>query len=133
MGKSTAKSTCMCAVTGLCLMAALLPAARSSWAQAGNTGGALGRTDKSASDGACDRATGVWLWKWLRQTNVVTLNADGTGTNKSNGARSTWTCADGTVVIRWPLSRDTVVLSSDGTKLTGSSMPLGNPVSGSRL
>jgi hypothetical protein len=127
------KSIAVGAVTALCSMAALFPAATSSLAQAGNTGGMLGKTGKSASGGECDQVVGVWLWKWFHQTNVVTLNADGTGMNNSLGAKSTWTCVDRTVVIRWPLSKDTMVLSSDGNKLTGSSMPLGNAVSGSRL
>ena len=126
------KSIAIGIVAALCSAAALFPAWNASLAQAGNTGGTLGNAGKSASGGACDQVIGVWLWKWFNQTNVVTLNADGTGTNNSIGARSTWTCVDRTVVVRWPLSKDTVVLSSDGSKLTGSSMPLGNAVSGSR-
>jgi len=120
-------------ITALCSVATLLPASTASLAQAGNSGGPLGKTGKSYSGSACGDVAGKWLWKWFNQTNIVTLNADGTGTNNTLGARSTWTCVDGTIVIRWPLTKDTVVLSSDGSKLTGSSMPLGNAVSGSRL
>jgi hypothetical protein len=151
------KSITLSAVVPICAMAVLLPSTTSSLAQAGSTGGTLGQTGKSASgDDAsgrdrstgrrgtstrhtgpkqpgneCDRVAGVWQWKWLNETSVVTLNANGTGWS-AHGAKSTWTCIDRTAVIRWPLTRDTMVLSADGKKLTGSNN-VGMAVTGSRL
>ena len=151
------KSITISAIVPICSMAVLLSSATSSLAQAGSTGGTLGQTGKSASGddssgqdrstgrrGAatrhaghkqegneCDRVVGVWQWKWLNETSVVTLNANGTGTS-AHGAKSTWTCIDRTAVIRWPLTKDTMVLSSDGKTLTGSNN-IGWAVTGSRL
>jgi hypothetical protein len=141
----------------VCWPAALFPAATMSWAQAGSTGGTLGRTDKSVSGGDeptrdrsasrksaaakpaehkqagndCNRVVGVWQWRWLNETSVVTLNANGTGSS-AHGFKSTWTCSNRTAVIRWPMAQDTMVLSSDGKKLTGSNN-VGVAVTGSRL
>jgi hypothetical protein len=41
----------ICAIAGICSMVALLPAATTVLAQAGSTGGTIGKTDKSASGG----------------------------------------------------------------------------------
>lgn len=137
-------------------LVAVAGAGHAAMAQAGSTGGTLGQTGKSAAGddepgpgrsagrraaakhgghkpagNECDRVAGVWQWKWLNETSVVTLNANGTGTS-AHGARSTWTCNDRTAVIRWPLTKDTMVLSSDGKKLTGSNN-IGMAVAGSRL
>jgi hypothetical protein len=145
------------AIIAFCWLAASFPTATPSFAQAGSTGGTLGQTDKSASGGGesgrdlsasrkraaarpegrqqagneCDRVVGVWRWKWLNETSVVTLNANGTGSS-AHGFKSTWACSNRTAVIHWPLSQDTMVLSSDGKKLTGSNN-LGMAVTGSRL
>jgi hypothetical protein len=150
-------STALSAIIATCWSATLFPAATPSFAQAGSTGGTLGQTDKSVSGGdepgrdrganrkrasakqtghqqagnECDRVVGVWQWRWLNETSVVTLNANGTGSS-AHGFKSTWTCSNRTAVIRWPMAQDTMVLSSDGKKLTGSNN-IGVAVTGSRL
>jgi hypothetical protein len=91
-------------------------------AQAGSTGGTVGKQDKSVSgseepvtpktrshkaasqpaeakskSSGCGQVAGTY--KWLLGT-VNVMKADGT-TTLSNGPRGTWTCASGQVTIVW--------------------------------
>ncbi len=146
------KSITISAVMVIFPMAVLLPTTTTSSAQAGSTGGTLGKTDKSASGGEepsrsrnpsrravatkqagsdCNSLAGTWEWKWGDQTGMATFHRNGTGTN-SNGDQSTWTCTGRTVVMHWRFATDTLVLSSDGKKLTGSNN-YGATIAGSRL
>lgn len=117
-----------------CLIA--LPAAdRIALAQAGSTGGTIGKTDKSASGGdelgphqmsrtpgvrkgeaksargSCQNIVGVWTW--MNGTETV-FNADGTGRN-SFGGPCTWKCVGGAVVANWNVGVvDRITISGDG-------------------
>lgn len=146
------KSITICAITGICTMVALLSTDTASFAQAGSTGGTIGKTGKSASGGeepegdkkadrggvatkqagnGCSRVAGRWQWKWLNNTDSVTLHANGTGTGR-NGMPSTWTCTGRTVIIDWKSSTNTLVISSNGNKLIGTSSFGGIAVVGTR-
>jgi hypothetical protein len=147
------KSITICAITSICSMVALFPAATTALAQAGSTGGTLGKTDKSASGGeerqdkhpsrraaaakqegnGCNKVVGSWQWNSSPGgTAVVDLNANGTSTATNNDT-GTWTCTGRTVVIRWKATTDTIVLSSDGKKMIGSSVPWNVAVTATRL
>jgi hypothetical protein len=140
------------AIDVVCCLAIIAAADGSAFAQAGSTGGTLGKTDKSASGGdekprrdknagrggatklagrACNKVIGSWKWMLLNQGVVVTLKADGTSTATDNNT-GTWTCTDRTVTIHWSISTDTLVLSSDGKKMIGTNQ-IGTPIGGSRL
>src|SRR5664279_2559528 len=91
----------------------------SALAQAGSTGGTIGKQDKSISGGedtprvpphpkrsatksqetssghSCVRIVGKWTW-YLGATETV-FNQDGTARN-NGGATATWTCTGGKVV-----------------------------------
>jgi hypothetical protein len=121
-------------------MAALLSTDTASLAQAGSTGGTIGKTNKSASGGdepqgdekagrrattkqagnGCDKVIGKWQWKWRDGTAVITVNANGTATASGNPFGATWTCTDRTLVLHFPWWSDTMVLSSDEKQPTGS-------------
>jgi len=66
----------------------------------------------------CAGVAGAWSWKWLNNSAVVVLNADGTS-SATTGNKGTWTCAGRTVTVNWPLGPDILMLSSDGKILTG--------------
>jgi hypothetical protein len=141
MNKSTA-------IAVACGFAAFVVADQTALAQAGSTGGTVGKTDKSASGGeestrpnnasrpttrsGCSAVAGTWLWKFLDQSAVVTLNAGGTS-HGSDGNTGRWTCTGRTVVIHWTRTTDTMVLSSGGKSLAGSSAPSGVSVTGTRM
>ena len=126
-------------------------------AQAGSTGGAIGKPGKSVSGveeqteqrrpptapprapasepakqrqtiaSPCSNLAGVWGW----YNNVeVVIRADGS-MSASNGDSGTWTCTAGQVVLNWRIAQDRVSLSSDGKRLTGSNV-LGMAISNAR-
>jgi hypothetical protein len=135
------KSITICAIT-ICSMAALLPADTAALAQAGSTGGTLGKTDKSASGGeerqqepkhrgrpreasvgtrgdGCGNVTGDWDWKWWSGSTVTTIKSNGTG-SQTNGNSGTWTCADGVFSFSWSSGiTDRLKLSSNGRRFSG--------------
>jgi len=122
-----------------------------AFGQAGSTGGAIGKTDKSISGteaapnsrsekrtperangpSLCDKVAGSWMWRWLNNSAVVTLSADGTS-SASNGNSGSWTCAGRTVVVNWPLGPDALTLSADARRLAGKGV-MGIGVTGTRL
>jgi len=79
-------------------------------------------TQQSASVEAgseCRTVVGSWSWKYLDQTAIVTLKANGTG-SATNGNTPTWTCGGRTVIINWSQGQvDKMTLSSDGKRMTG--------------
>jgi hypothetical protein len=106
-------------------------------AQAGSTGGTIGKTDKSASGSTgeprvirreprrsrqsapaspCGKVPGVWSWF---NGSVVTIAAGGSASGGALTAR--WTCASGKVVMHWSHGYvDRLTLSADGNNLSGS-------------
>jgi hypothetical protein len=86
----------------------------SAMAQAGSTGGTIGKKDKSVSgseetatrktqpapgksnSSGCGNVVGTYKW-YLGVTTVI--NANGTATNLSNHGK--WTCTGGQVTITW--------------------------------
>jgi len=115
--------------------------ASSALAQAGSTGGTIGKQDKSISGGvdaetpraapdpkrpatkardtspdhSCNRVVGNWTW-YLGLTETV-FNQDGSARN-SGGATGTWTCTGATVTATWNIgSTDRGTISHDGNSL----------------
>lgn len=109
-------------------------------AQAGSTGGTIGKTDKSESgsdrtpstrpaaqprkqDGSarnvaassCSKMPGSW--SWFNGATVV-IKPDGTASGGPHTAK--WSCTNGAVVMRWSHGyTDRLSLSQDGTHLQG--------------
>jgi hypothetical protein len=125
-------------------------------AQAGSTGGTIGKQDKSVSgsspvgestatpkkprsrsspndapataDGnSCGRISGTWQW-WNGGETVFRM--DGTA-NHTSGLSATWTCSDGNYVVSWSTGVDKLRISPDGKRLDGSNN-LGQHASGIR-
>lgn len=125
------------------LMAAVL--AGPAFAQAGNTGGTLGKTDQSLSGqrkpgaavepkktkGAapeapkvgCARIAGSWLWS---NGLSVAVSTSSTAT-ATNGDKATLTCSGGLYVFKWQAfgNESRMTLSADGKRLAGSSSIVG--------
>jgi hypothetical protein len=109
-------------------------------AQAGSTGGTLGKPDQSlsgnrptppskappqektkavkqepsSSTSACSKAVGVWYWV----TQEVTIKAGGAIT--SPGGPGNWTCVDGKLHVFWPgfvVPHEIFSISDDGNRL----------------
>lgn len=129
---------------GRLLAAGLLSAALGSiavstnaLAQAGSTGGTIGKTDKSESGGlpspaeaqprkppgasrnapasSCSRMPGSWSW-----FNGITVVIRPDGTASGGPHTASWSCANGAVVMRWSHGyTDRLSLSQDGTHLQG--------------
>src|SRR5580704_8701764 len=112
--------TFTCAAIMLVTVALSVPFTGTAFAQAGSTGGTVGKQDKSVSGGeepaaprsqmhrsatapvagkarssGCGNVVGTY--KWAMGTTVI--NADGTATNGVNHGK--WTCAGGQVTITW--------------------------------
>jgi hypothetical protein len=115
-----------------------LPA--TAFAQAGSTGGTIGKQDKSVSGDngteqlhsrtkppkektgtptqvarSCRDVVGDWLWS--NGVNV-TVNPDHT-TTQSDGYSTRVTCADGVYTFSWPVITARMTLSSNGNRLSG--------------
>ena len=116
-------------------------------AQAGSTGGTLGKTDQSLSGGGpkapsakaereapkaiapdkakgqgaglCSRVVGNWKYTSIGSYDV-TLRLGGTGTS-SSGQTATWTCANGRATVTWSAGFvDNLKVMPDGNHLLGS-------------
>ena len=123
-------------------------------AQAGSTGGTIGKTDKSASSpnnqpeirrensardkrrstsnassegptSPCRNAEGTWAFS---NGISVVIMAGGAATG-SNGASGNWSCHGGMITAHWPRWTDNYAISSDGRRLSGTSGLLGMPLS----
>jgi hypothetical protein len=122
-------------------------ASATAFAQAGSTGGTIGKQDKSISGGKdaadsqravpmrkpplparqpaatapaggpCNRIVGTWLWY---NGVSVTVHSNSNTTTQSDGHSATVVCAGGTYSFTW-LGIHTVreTLSSDGKRLSG--------------
>jgi len=112
--------------------------ASSVFAQAGSTGGTIGKQDKSVSGGdeavrphaaprskrsatpnvassgsSCSRIVGRWTW-YLGVTEM-TFNQNGTVRQSVSGHKGTWACAGAVVTSVFDTGdRDRIVLSNDG-------------------
>lgn len=127
------------AATGLLsAVLGLVAADTGAFAQPGSTGGTIGKTDKSESGGgrtppeepqprkqsgatrsapasSCSRMPGSWSW-----FNGVTVVIRPGGTASDGRHTATWSCANGSVVMRWSHGyTDRLSLSQDGTHLQG--------------
>jgi len=129
------------------LLGLFLLCQQSAFAQAGSTGGTIGKQDKSISGGEdaadsqravsmrkpprpsrqsaataptggpCSRIVGTWLWY---NGVSVTVHSSSNTTTQSDGNSATVVCAGGTYSFTW-LGIHTVreTLSSDGKRLSG--------------
>jgi hypothetical protein len=140
----------------ICSLAALVGVDQTALAQAGSTGGTLGKSDKSASGGeekapgyekshkrpaqtkrvqdqprtssACGRIVGTW--KWSNGLDVVFM-VNGTG-EATNGDTSTWLCEGGFYKVTWKAwGTDRITIASDGQSLSGVGIA-GLPLSATR-
>jgi hypothetical protein len=133
------------AIAVVCCLAILVAADRSAFAQAGSTGGTLGKTDKSASGGeegrsqterkrvttrseprnaterSCSTIVGTWRWFTAFQNgDVVIFKADGSGLNASkNNEPGKWTCSGGEYVLTWSAAGNVDHVRVLGNDLTG--------------
>jgi hypothetical protein len=117
----------------------------SALAQAGSTGGTIGKTEKSisgsedtdrpraaplakrpaakeqetSSGGSCGRIVGRWSW-YLNLTESV-FHKDGTA-GHSSGATGRWSCTGGTVSVVWGdwgnARTDRIAVSPDGNTIS---------------
>jgi hypothetical protein len=134
------KCITICAITGICSIVALLPAATTALAQAGSTGGTIGKTGKSVSGdeeqtnqspkrrrmdsntgartktSSCRRIVGTWSWP-LGAT--VSFKEDGSSSRTFFGTVGTgrWVCSEDLVVITWKGIVDHITISEDGNAL----------------
>jgi hypothetical protein len=138
------------AIAVVSCLAILVAADGNAFAQAGSTGGTIGKTDKSASGGdketepqrrsirpskartkeasSCARLVGVWSWY---TGGDVTFKSGGTFVQPEKSLTGTWTCKNDYVVMLWSHGyTDRVTLSRDGTHLEGTNGF--NAVSGDR-
>jgi hypothetical protein len=124
--------------------------AGSAFAQAGSTGGIIGKQDKSISSGGdttepqhalhtrkasrsaspsvaaapnggpCSRIVGTWLWY---NGVSVTVHPNSNKTTQSDGHTASVVCAEGVYSFTWfGVAKTAMTLSSDGRKLSGTSL-----------
>jgi hypothetical protein len=130
----------MRSVALLACAALIIPA--TVFAQAGSTGGTIGKTDKSIYGGeerskpqrapegkrsavanekptanSCQKIVGRWAWNSAWGTSETVFRSDGTGQN-SGGWTNAWTCADGVAIVKWFNHSDRVTVSRDGNSLS---------------
>ncbi len=138
-------------VMGVALAGSASAADHVRLAQAGSTGGTLGKTDQSLSGGqrkpgpamepkktkgaapearqsGCARIAGSWAWS---NGLGVVIGANGTASSTS-GDKATWICTGGMYLFKWQMfgTETRVTLSADGKRLSGTG-PIG-PESGMR-
>ena len=106
-----------------------------AFAQAGSTGGSVGKTDKSLSGGTealprrqssatpnsaantCRKVVGTWAWHYPLVTTETVFKPDGTATN-SSGLTNSWRCSGGLVIAKWSHgATDHIRISGDGNRL----------------
>src|SRR5204863_137030 len=77
--------------------------------------------ERRCPQGTCRQVVGNWTWF----LSTTAFKPDGTATN-SGGPTATWTCASGTVTVRWSHGFvDRVTPSADGASLTINSTLVG--------
>ena len=126
------------AIALLSVMFVSLSAYIPALAQAGSTGGTLGKTNKSVSGEreeetrptnthrqnptspkatGCGKIVGTWAWHYLITTETV-FRSDGSGSN-STGQTSSWTCSGRMVIARWDRGAvEHIKISGDGNRLS---------------
>lgn len=150
MGETEMKHLALGAIV-ICL--ASLLAEDTALAQAGSTGGIVGKQNKDASGGveaitpnrpktrstlrsapstdtasSCRGFVGNWLWF---SGAITTINAD--GTFKGNSLTGSWTCKGNDVTMIWSHGyNDRLTVSADGRKLNGTNN-IGFSISGPRV
>jgi hypothetical protein len=116
-------------------------------AQAGSTGGTIGKTEKSISGGdeqndsqrrlegkkpsrspvaserptgnSCQKLVGRWAWHYTLGTTETTFSPGGTGKNAPTGLTNTWTCSGGIATVKWSHGyTDRATISRDGSSLS---------------
>jgi hypothetical protein len=116
-------------------------------AQAGSTGGTIGKTDKSLSGGQeqgepqrqpekkqlprspstsekktgdpCRKLIGRWAWNNAGGTSETVFSSGGTGQNAAFNLTNTWKCSGGIAMVRWSNGgSDHVTISRDGNSLS---------------
>lgn len=129
-----------------------LPA--TAFAQAGSTGGSVGKTDKSASGGnnqqeirreksardkrritsnaageaptpPCRNAPGTWAFS----NGISVVIIAGGSVTGSNGKSGHWSCDGGMITAHWARWTDHYAILSDGRRLSGTSGLLDMPLS----
>jgi hypothetical protein len=125
------------------------------FAQAGSTGGTIGKTDKSISGGEtpsepqhrpegkrpphatitsektsgnrCQKIVGRWTWNDAGGITKAVFSSGGTGQNTVRGLTSSWTCSgDGIATVSWSNGiSDRVTISRNGNSLS-----IANPYGG---
>jgi hypothetical protein len=125
------------AIAVVSCLAILVAADGNAFAQAGSTGGTLGKTDKSASGGeeqgkqtgerrrtgterskvsSCHGIVGTWAFHTVTGIETV-FRQDGSG-SQTNGATGTWSCTGATATAKWSNGAvDTISISVDGNSL----------------
>ena len=134
----------------------LMPQPARVFAQAGSTGGTIGKQDKSISGGspmegsrdtprksqasavklpsktmssACDKIVGTWKWG---PGFLVVIKSNGTA-QPAGGGSGTWTCNKGQYIFVWSIGIiDYVSLSTDGNSMAGHNR-VGGDFSGTRF
>jgi hypothetical protein len=115
----------------LLALAVLLAADRIALAQAGSTGGTIGKSDKSVSGGesephvrskqrekaaGCTKIVGTWNWV-LGATRQFLPNKTIPSSDRGGG---TWTCNGDSYVVKFvDGSEDHLTMSSDGNSMSG--------------
>jgi hypothetical protein len=136
-------------VAVVCPVLVALAAEPAAFAQAGSTGGTVGKQDKSVSGGeenegpsggrrnqkprkpssegpqaslevgGCGSLAGSWTWKWLSESVHAVLRADGTAT-RSDSVSGNWSCSGSAVTVTWSAGDpDRLMLSPNGKRLSG--------------
>jgi hypothetical protein len=126
-------------IAGLLAVFAALVSVSPALAQAGSTGGTIGKQGKSASgdeeakkprasggigtsagksrrtaDRPCDKIVGKW--RWVYGTEAI---FDQNGTGRHFGSTANWTCTDGVVIATWNSGWvDRITISADGNSLS---------------
>jgi hypothetical protein len=114
---------------------------RSAFAQAGSAGGSVGKEDKSVSGSAEQEPAEKNLPRPtpknspIKSTNtasrcssfpgsysyplhtITVFKSDGTASN-SSGLKATWSCANGTVTVRWNTGYIDTLISSGGSNFS---------------
>jgi hypothetical protein len=131
------------AIAAICCFVTLVATDKIAFAQAGSTGGTLGKTDKSVSGGeenietnqkrkafgrtqatrerktgggSCLKIVGTWTWHYIFDSETV-LSEGGVGRNNT-GPKGVWTCSAGIATATWDNGFvDTITISGDGKTL----------------
>jgi hypothetical protein len=150
--------TFTCAAIMLAAVALLLRFGGAAFAQAGSTGGTVGKTDKAVSGAGEEQApaprrnstsakaapveknsrcnvVGTWSASWQgigAGSDVWIIKSDGSA-SATSGYQGTWTCTDGAFVATFNhgFGSDRLVVSASGRSMSGTTH-MGTPISAIR-